>query len=675
MRISARLRRISVVAVASALALVGAAVIDQPAQAATPTIAGAYVPVASRTVLSTHSVRAKHAITVQVGGHAGIPKSGAAAVELRLNVAAPASSGVLTAYSGKRPNVTTMRFTRGQSATELALVQLPKTGNIKIYNSAGSTVRVSATVNGFYRTGSTRAAGSFVPVRPARVLNAVSKAGAQRSVAVAGHARVPKGAGAVVGVLSAVAPAKGGAAVLWQKGAARPATANLRFSAHTSTATLAVVPLSGSGAIGLRNVSKAKVHYTFDVVGYYVAGAPATAGAAGPLSAYPVVGETFAAWANKTVTVTGRGGVPAKDARAVTAVLTVSDARADGSVLAYSATASSKGATVLQVRKGVTTSGLIAVPLSAKGQIKIVNKAGRAKISLALVGYTLSSSLPTPKVYVSHYIRDLTTNAATNEAKMAALAQSDTRRGSKLVVLHLGAQTVTAPLKTADPGVLLTNTNTRLDYAALVDALTAYVNGYRVSGGIVAIATNTGGDWTAYRDTDRGSDWAAKLITPLRTARSGLTIAGALDAEPADGSGFFATSGQAINWENSFVASGPAPLIFTGAASGCPWTFGGRGACNAGWTQASAARLAGATNPTRVWALPQIYNSAQAVQWANIDAVSGRRIHFLGALTERTASPAQSWTAQQAYPAFWNALAAVGVTTLPAVATDLDIQG
>jgi len=328
---------------------------------------------------------------------------------------------------------------------------------------------------------------------------------------------------------------------------------------------------------------------------------------------------------------------------------------------------------VLQFERHTTTSGLITVPVASNGKIKLVNKSkGKAKLTLSVVGYTLKASLPTVKPYVSHYIRNLTGDAASDQAKMTALAHNDTRRGSKLVVLHLGAQTTHDPLSTIRPGVLLTNTATRLDYATLVTALTAYVNAYAVSGGIVAIATNTGGDWSAYSDVDRGADWAVDLVNAL-PGHSGMTIAGAFDAEPADGLGFFATPTQAVNWERSFLASGTRPLVFTGAASGCPWTFGGRGRCNSGWTQATAATLAGATNPSRVWALPQIYNAALAVQWANIDAVSGRKIHFIGALTEHTASAAESWIPQQAYPAFWNALTAVGVVP-PAVVTDLDIQ-
>ena len=150
----------------------------------------------------------------------------------------------------------------------------------------------------------------------------------------------------------------------------------------------------------------------------------------------------------------------------------------------------------------------------------------------------------------------------------------------------------------------------------------------------VALGTNSDGAFTgtnAYSATDRGTDWAAQLVAPLRAvAPRGLTVVGANDIESGD---FAATREQAMDWERAYLAvdnsaGGVGALIYNGSADGCPTTLGLTGtACGSGWTQADYYLLAHGLDPARILVLPQVYTAGQAVQWANIDAAGAGTCH------------------------------------------------
>jgi hypothetical protein len=212
---------------------------------------------------------------------------------------------------------------------------------------------------------------------------------------------------------------------------------------------------------------------------------------------------------------------------------------------------------------------------------------------------------------------------------------------------------VTGPqLSAANPGVAiaLTNPVVRLRYPDLTTVLNSYLAalGSHSAGRsvTVAVGTNNDGDWTAYRATPRGRDWA-DLVDGL-VAPANVTVIGANDIE----SDFASTQRQAQTWENAYFANTAADLVFNGALNDCPTVFGDRSACAFGWTQQQWWRLAhhveNGRNRTRV--LPQIYFPVQAVQWANLYATNGGGLRFVGSLTQfgadsTTFTPRQGWVA------------------------------
>ncbi|HEV2344699.1 MAG TPA: hypothetical protein VGS97_11440 [Actinocrinis sp.] len=112
-----------------------------------------------------------------------------------------------------------------------------------------------------------------------------------------------------------------------------------------------------------------------------------------------------------------------------------------------------------------------------------------------------------------------------------------------------------------------------------------------------------------------GSAWGS-MIKDLNSwiAANGygvqLTAFGAIDAEPGWG-----PPSYVLAWASGYMsAAGAVKYYDFGSADGCP-PYGG---CNNGWSQATEYQMAwGNANAI---AIPEIYNNAQAQQWAAISA-------------------------------------------------------
>jgi hypothetical protein len=688
----------------SALISLGAAVVlavsgavaafaPQAASAAT-TSAGSYVPVHAARVVDTRSgrgghhgaLRAHRTMATRIGGHAHVPARGVAAVAVTLTVLSPTGSGSLVAWARgtRRPATVNVGFTRNSAAADLAVVPVSRTGWIDLYNDSRGTVQVVADVTGYYTAGSAGQPGSYRPVRASRVVdtrtgrlaNGKGRLHAGRSISprIAGHAGVPTSAGAVVVTISVMSPTRTGQLLAYPWRGARPSDAAVQFAARTSlTSTLAVVPLNG-GRITLTNASRGSLYVAVDVSGYLLPGVPATSGALVPLTTQRVLDTRSGIAGNRkgalragrsaSVRVGGKAGVPVNAVAAVLSVAALSP-RAAGVLVVWPAGTRRPHATNVQFAPGRTTSNTVIVPLSAGGRVDVYNGSRRAvNVTAAVTGYVLTRSIHPPAASVGRYVRNLT-GAASDAAIMHAEGAADAASGSRLVLLHIGAQL------NDKTGVLLSATKRTLSYDQLTAALDGYLAGLGARSGVtVAVATNNDADdWTTYPASARGSDWANRVIDEL-TPGAGVRVVGASDIEP----GFFSTQAQAQQWEAAFLAAATTKeLIFAGSADGCPTRFGATGGtCNWGWTEAQLNTLAGGRD-SRIQALPQIYTSAQAAQWANIYATGGHRIVFAGALTEHAAVPGQL-TPQQGWARLYLALRSVqSGARLPAV-VDLRID-
>ena len=156
---------------------------------------------------------------------------------------------------------------------------------------------------------------------------------------------------------------------------------------------------------------------------------------------------------------------------------------------------------------------------------------------------------------------------------------------------------------------------------------------------------------------------AEQVVNPLSsygTRYSSISVAGANDIEP----GFQGTMSESQAWVKAFLAATTAKFVFNGSADGCGFTSA-LARCNNGYTAAGVHLMAGGYAPTRILALPQIYNYTQPKQWKYISltgAVTGySKVSFAGPLTEVTAcaqsaTHCSSLTNNNAWTALWNAL-------------------
>ncbi len=439
---------------------------------------------------------------------------------------------------------------------------------------------------------------------------------------------------------------------------------------------------------------------TVDVVGYTVGGIVTAAGTTQVGSAARIVGAArLRPNHTTTVAVTGRAGVPAGHITAVLVNLQATAASA-GALVAWPANAGRPATTNVHLNPGQSSAGLALVPVSPAGKIKIRNASqGTVKLSVDIVGYVAAKNAPPvapPAPSDSHYIRTVIDGGSGDAQSMESLGCDDATYPSTLVLLEFGAQSVTPPLSTATPGVLLTTTQTRLTYAQLETALIgdSQTNGYLTGFSLcangkqatIALGTNNDGAFSganAYPAPQRGTDWANFVATVRAAAPAGLSVVGANDIESTDFSG---TEAQAVQWEQAYLAvdntaGAVGNLIYNGSADGCPSSLGvTHQTCANGWTQADYYQLTHALGAYRLQALPQVYNSAQPVQWANIDATGGGAIRFAGSLTENGVCPTgtspgcnglTSATPKQGWRALYKAVATVVAHPSIPAATDL----
>ena len=673
--------------------------------------AGGFVPVPAFRAVAARSgapdgpLRHGATLTARVAGRGGVPAD-AAAVAVTVTADGAATDGRLVVWAAgtPRPDVTTLTVVPGRTVASAGLVRLPPSGRISVYNDSpsGSTA-VLVDVTGYYRAGpAVDRPGVLHPVAPARVLDTRDAGtrvwgGQAVTVAVGGRDGVPDTAvGSVSVVLSVLGPTRDGAVIAYADGNDQPTQATFPFGAGADSTQFAVVPTDAEGRITVYNDSSGSFDLAVDVLGYTPRGVAADAGAL--QTRYParvVDGLRLAGGETQQVTVGGRGGVPLHGVSALLATLTATDGSGAGSVLAWPAGTVEPRTAGLPYAGAAPASLLVLVPVSRSGAISLHNLGtGSVAVSLDVNGFVAAATLPQPAAGVGRYLGDLTQDVAADQQLMAAHGRADAAGHPSLVLLDVGAQSITGPqLGAADPGVALALTDpaeptVRLDYAQLRSVVLSYLTGFAAVSQdpvTVAVGTNNSGVFgpttgpdDAYAATDRGTAWAEQVVDPLNAASpASIVVVGANDIE--NGGDFDSDLANAQQWEAAYLDATGAKLIYNGSANGCSDSFDDPGAtCNEGWTQADFYGLAHGLGPYagRVEVLPQIYYQSQATQWANIDATGDASgaggLVFLGALTQYAMDPS-SYAPPQGWAALVLALATVRPQPAVPAAVDLTV--
>lgn len=223
-------------------------------------------------------LRAGGTLTVPVAGTAGVP-AGATAVVLNATVTETGGPGYLTLWpsGAARPTVSNVNAP-GPDATvaNLAVVALGEGGAVDLY--AFAPMHVVLDVAGWFEAAPAgAAAGRFVPLTPARLLDTRTgtgaparrpASGATTRLTVTGRGGVPAGAAAVALTLTATDATGPGFVTAWPGDRERPLASNLNLPAAGATvANAVVVPVGTDGTVGLYTQRAAEL--VVDVVGWF----------------------------------------------------------------------------------------------------------------------------------------------------------------------------------------------------------------------------------------------------------------------------------------------------------------------------------------------------------------------------------------------------------------------
>jgi hypothetical protein len=236
-------------------------------------------------------------------------------------------------------------------------------------------------------------AGGFVPLPGGQVARVSVGAGKTVAVAVAGDAGVPAGdADAVALAVAVTASSAAGAVTVFRAGAGRPGAPTLTWTAGRGASGPAVTGLSAAGKVSVANTGRRAVIVTIDATGYWLAGAPAAAGAFGPLPGGQVARVSVGAGKTVTITAADHGSIP-NGAGAVSLAVAVATPAVAGSLVVYPAGTTRPAVASLSWAAGQPTAGLATVALPATGRLSVANTAKRAvTVTLDATGYWLSGT-------------------------------------------------------------------------------------------------------------------------------------------------------------------------------------------------------------------------------------------------------------------------------------------
>ena len=436
------------VTVLAALILVGLAPpaptlahVPEAAKALALADAGAFVSLAPARLMDSRvgngasgQVGKSGTVRLQVTGRGGVPPSGVAAVVMNVTVTAPTRSGHITAYPDgtSLPTASNLNFVAGQTVPNLVTVKVGSNGKVALRNTSSGTVQLVADVAGYYLAGTPSAAGAFVSLAPARLMDSRVGNGASGPVGKSGTVRLqvtgrggvpPSGVAAVVMNVTVTAPTRSGHITAYPDGTSLPTASNLNFVAGQTVPNLVTVKVGSNGKVALRNTSSGTVQLVADVAGYYLAGTPSAAGAFVSLAPARLmdsrVGNGASGPVGKSGTVrlqvTGRGGVPPSGVAAVVMNVTVTAPTRSGHITAYPDGTSLPTASNLNFVAGQTVPNLVTVKVGSNGKVALRNtSSGTVQLVADVAGYYLAGPPSAPDVTAPGQVSALAVTATSS---------------------------------------------------------------------------------------------------------------------------------------------------------------------------------------------------------------------------------------------------------------------
>ncbi|MBO2448715.1 amidase domain-containing protein [Actinomadura barringtoniae] len=351
---------------------------------------GQFFPTRGR-ALDNVEIAAGGTSIVRVIGIGAVPWSGVGSVAL--NVAAKGSSGtgsvVVYPSDGTDTAATAMSYRTEVYAANLVTVKVGADGNIKVANKGAGPVKVTLDLHGYTLTEAASTAGStFVPLAPARILNAVS------IPAFGNYELVPLDKGGVpasgVESLAYTLRAKGtagGTLRTYAAGDVFPGDATIDYASGLSLQNFAITKLGTDGKINIHNMGAAAVTVWVDVAGYFT-----KTKADGP-TLRPIqptrltTNASIAAGTSYTLAPLGKGGVPATGVDAISVSVTAKSTIA-GALTAYPSGTTAPTTHTVGFDANVQATGSTIAKLGADGKVLIRNTGTAATtVSIDAYGY------------------------------------------------------------------------------------------------------------------------------------------------------------------------------------------------------------------------------------------------------------------------------------------------
>jgi RHS repeat-associated protein len=221
--------------------------------------------------------------SVAAAGVAGIPSTGVSALALTLTVPGGGSTGTVTVTPGDDPSpdqvAANLTYNSGEAISNTALVALHSDGHIKVVTNTATNLIVD--VQGYFTSGSSTAAGGFVPVPAARIVNTATGVGAPQAkiaangsidVQAGGAGGVPSSATSVYVNVTVSGQAGNGSLRVYPTGGTVPTVDAFGFDSGAAMGQSVVAQLNSAGKFTILLAAGGPANVTVDVQGYFTAG-------------------------------------------------------------------------------------------------------------------------------------------------------------------------------------------------------------------------------------------------------------------------------------------------------------------------------------------------------------------------------------------------------------------
>ena len=343
--------------------------------------------------------------SLQVTGVGGVPTSQVSAVMLNVTVTDTSDNGYLTVSptGSSRPVVSNLNWSAGATIPNAVTVKVGANGQVDLYQSGPGTANVIVDVAGYFVAGTVAEPGGFVSLAPSRILDTRITGGPlssieARDLAILGSGGVPESnVSAVVMNVTVTDTTASGYLTVFPSGTTRPTASNLNWVPGLTVPNLVTVKVGDTGKVSIFQSGPGTADVVVDVAGYYLGGTPTQPGMFVAVAPTRVLdtrsGKAMGGGSDSSLTILGKGGIPARGASAVVLNTTVTDTTMAGYLTVFPGTDPAPTASNLNWSgRDATVANLVTVQIGSSGSISFHNgSAGEAHVVFDIAGYYIGA--------------------------------------------------------------------------------------------------------------------------------------------------------------------------------------------------------------------------------------------------------------------------------------------